>query len=395
MSAVHRIVPAGRIVGLDVARCLALVGMIATHTLLPATPDGDVTVIQSIAGGRASALFAVLAGVSLALMSGRQHPPGGRDLAGAAAGLAVRALLIAVIGLLLGGLEHGVAVILTYYGVLFLLGIPFLPLRAPALAALAAAWAVAAPVLSHVVRPSLPRRGFASPSVEMLDQPLSLLSELTFTGYYPAVPWMTYLLAGMAIGRLDLRRPRTAVWLLCTGVVAAVLAKAVSAALLARPGVLPLLERTFSGPASTETFDATLAHGLYGVTPTGTWWWLAVASPHSGTPLDLAHTAGCALAVIGACLLLSRFAGDVWAVVFGAGAMTLTLYSLHLVVRALAPLPDDTMATFYTHVVMVLVIGAGYRLARRSGPVERVVAMAANATRRAVSGDPQLEGSAK
>lgn len=276
----HRIVPPGRIVGLDVARCLALLGMIATHTLLSSTPDGDVTVIQSIAGGRASALFAVLAGVSLALMSGRGQPPSGRDFVATGAGLAVRALLIALIGLLLGGLEHGVAVILTYYGVLFCLGIPFLSLRAPALAGWAVLWAVAAPVLSHLLRPSLPERGFDSPSFAMLDEPLRLLSELTFTGYYPAVPWMTYLLAGMAIGRLDLRRARTAAWLLGVGLAVAVLAKVVSAALVGRPGVLGELRQTFTGPASADTFAATLEHGLYGVTPTGTWWWLAVAAPH-------------------------------------------------------------------------------------------------------------------
>lgn len=391
----HRIVPSGRIVGLDVARCLALLGMIATHTLVSTTADGGVTVMQSIAGGRASALFAVLAGVSLALMSGRGQPPVGRDFAATAAGLAVRALLIALIGLLLGGLNHGVAVILTYYGVLFCLGIPFLSLRAPALAGLAALWAVTAPVLSHLLRPSLPERGFDSPSFTMLDEPLRLLSELTFAGYYPAVPWMTYLLAGMAIGRLDLRRARTAAALLAVGLAVGVLAKVVSATLVGRPGVLSLLRETFTGPASADTFAASLEHGLYGVTPTGTWWWLAVAAPHSGTPFDLLHTAGSALAVIGGCLLLGRLAPRVLAVTFGAGVMTLTLYSLHLLVRAWGPWPDDTTATFLKHVVMVLVIGAAYRLAGRSGPVERMVTAAATGTRRAAAGDRQLERSAK
>ena len=41
-------------------------------------------------------------------------------------GIAVRAVVIAAIGLALGELESGVAVILTYYAALFLLGIPFL-----------------------------------------------------------------------------------------------------------------------------------------------------------------------------------------------------------------------------------------------------------------------------
>ena len=52
----------GRLVGLDVARCLALLGMVATHVLDERTPAGDLTTAQWLAGGRASALFAVLAG---------------------------------------------------------------------------------------------------------------------------------------------------------------------------------------------------------------------------------------------------------------------------------------------------------------------------------------------
>ena len=50
------------------------------------------------------------------------------------------ALLVAAVGLYLGSLGSGLAVILTYYGLLFLLGLPFVGLRAPALLALAGAW---------------------------------------------------------------------------------------------------------------------------------------------------------------------------------------------------------------------------------------------------------------
>ena len=44
---------ADRLVGLDVARCLALLGMVATHVLLARGPDGDLALPQAIAGGRA------------------------------------------------------------------------------------------------------------------------------------------------------------------------------------------------------------------------------------------------------------------------------------------------------------------------------------------------------
>ena len=61
------------------ARCLALLGMVATHVLDSHQADGDLALAQAVAGGRASALFAVLAGVTLALMTGGREPVRGRE----------------------------------------------------------------------------------------------------------------------------------------------------------------------------------------------------------------------------------------------------------------------------------------------------------------------------
>ena len=374
------VVPEGRVVGLDVARCVALLGMIATH-VLPAADENGVTLSQQVAGGRASALFAVLAGVSLALMSGAASPVRGDERRAVTAGLAVRAALIAAIGLFLGALPTTILVILTYYGVLFLLGLPFLGLRAPALAVLGVAWLLVAPVVSHVLRPHLPLAPVANPTLTSLGHPWRLLTELTFTGTYPAVTWLAYLFVGMAIGRTDLRRWRTAIVILVCGVAVAVLAWWLSRVLLERPGVMGRLEATYTG---SDDLQHTLEHGMFGSTPTGSWWWLAVETPHTGTPFDLAHTIGCALAATGIALVLGRVFPDVAAVVFGAGAMTLSLYSLHVVLRTPPILPDDDAVTFAQHVAVVLLAGAAYRMARRSGPFERFVTTAANATRDAV-----------
>lgn len=369
------LVPTGRIVGLDVARCVALIGMIATHTLV-SIDEGGVTFVQQLAGGRSSALFAVLAGVSVSLMSGGTTPVRGTERMAVSKGLAVRAALVTLIGLLLGAFGTTILVILAYYGVLFLLGIPFLGLRARWLAALSAGWLVVVPVLSFPLRRYLPQPRSGSPTFEWLADPGLLLSELMFTGTYPALPWLAYLLAGMALGRTDLRRPRTAVVALVVGAVAAASSYAASALLLARPGVKETLAES---PVSNTwgTLERTLQHGLLGVTPTDSWWWLAVRAPHSATPFDIAHTMGSALVAIGLALLLGTALPRVSTVVFGAGAMTLTLYSLHVVLRTPEFLPDDDPGTFAAHVLIVLVLGATYRLLRRSGPLERLVSSSA------------------
>lgn len=380
------IVPAGRVVGLDVARYLALVGMIATHALVSTTPDGGATLVQQVAGGRASALFAVLAGVSTALMSGGRTPLRGRARTAAAAGLAVRAVLVFVIGLFLGSLDTTIAVILSYYGVLFLLGTLFLGFRARGLAVLALAWAVVSPLVSHAVRPELPGTTYDSPALSgLLDHPGGLLSELLLTGYYPAVTWLTYLLAGMAIGRCDLRRLGTATRLVAIGAVAAIGAWLLSAWLVDDPGVLRALRRTVGEvPHQPGGLRDTLEHGLYGSTPTGSGWWLVTNAPHSATPFDLVHTAGSALVVIGLCLLVTRVGTTVWAVVCGAGAMTLSLYTLHVILRTPSAFPDDSVDTFWLHVVLVTMIGAAFRLFGWPGPLEKVVALVAGTTRQTV-----------
>jgi uncharacterized membrane protein len=358
----------GRLVGLDVARCLALLGMVATHVLDERTPAGDLTFGQWLAGGRASALFAVLAGVSLALMTGARQPVHGRERAFRSVGLALRALLIAAFGLVLGALDSGLAIILTYYGVLFALGLGFVGLRAPALALLAAAWAVVAPILSHVVRPELPERGFASPTVTQLGDPGQLASELLLTGYYPAIPWLAYLLAGMALGRADLRDPRLLAAVGAGGLTLAVVATRVSHAVT---------------DAAVRDEQAT---GMHGTTPAADdWSWLLLVAPHSATPFDLAQTIGSAVLVIAACLLLERALPRpgvrLLAVLFGAGTMTLTLYSLHVVLRTPEVWPPEEPGAYVWHVLVLLSIGMVYVVLGRRGPLETAVGLPVDALR--------------
>jgi Heparan-alpha-glucosaminide N-acetyltransferase, catalytic len=374
----------GRLVGVDVARCLALLGMVSTHVLASHDPDGSLSGSQWLAGGRASALFAVLAGVSLALMTGRRTPVHGRERGRRSLALATRAVLVAAIGLALGGLETGIAVILTYYGVLFLMALPFLGLTTRPLLALAAAWVVAGPVISQVVRPHLPERRYDSPDFAQLADPGPLLSELLFTGYYPCVPWLAYVLLGMALGRADLSSRRLQAWLAGAGLATAVLAVTVSHWLTSLDAVaVRLLEGSPPGTTIDQLLDD-IAGGLFGQTPVdGSWAWLLVVAPHSSTPFDLAHTMGSAAFVLGVCLVLAGLVGDrgrrALAVFFGAGTMTLSLYTLHVLMRTEPFWPAEEPESFRSHVLVLMSIGAVFVSAGWRGPLEWLVARAGRA----------------
>lgn len=330
-------VPARRLVGVDVARGLALLAMMAVH-VVPATAGGRLDPLHEAFGGRASALFAVLAGVSLTLVAGRDRPPHGTGLRASARGLVARAGVVAVVGLTLGVVSTTIAVILVNYAALFAVATVFLGLRARVLWPLAGAWLVLSPVLSQLWRPHLPPGPGAVPSWFGLADPVAFGTELAVTGYYPVLTWTGYLLLGLALGRSgwfyrDAVRPVALVGV--GGLLVAVAAKAVSAALLSLPGVLDRLVVPAGSPLN-PSIDLALQGSMYGAAPTTSWWWLAVSAPHSGTPPDLLHTAGTAVAAVCACLLLTRTvtARTLLLPLAATGSMTLTLYSLHVVVES-------------------------------------------------------------
>lgn len=371
-----------RIVGVDVARGLALLGMMAAHlvTGTDTQAPGGVAIAHQVVGGRSAALFAVLAGLSIALVTRHGHP-------GDRAALATRAALVAGLGLFLGMFPSGVAVILCYYGVLFLVALPVLRWRAGQLALLALAWGLASPVVSLLLRAHLPASTYQTPSPMSFADPLQLGTEILLTGYYPVLTWATYLFAGMAIGRLDLRAARWGPRLLVWGAALAVAALGVARWLTGLPGVHDALVATYDRWEEVDSWadlDTVLRTGLYGTTPTGSPWWLAVWSPHSGSIVDLAHTVGTSMLVLGLCLVLVRLTGPGasrwWQIAFGAGTMTLSLYTLHVLLASFREVVP-ALGLLWVHVLIIGAIGAAYGWARMRGPLELIVSQVSQVVR--------------
>jgi uncharacterized membrane protein len=378
----------GRLPGVDATRGLALLGMMAVHVLPGFDADGSVSLGHLVAAGRSAATFAVLAGVGLALATGGVRPPVGREWAADAAGLAVRALVIGAVGLFLGLFDSGVAVILSYYALLFVVAVPLLGLRARALGVLAGAVMVGVPVVSHLVRPALAAPERANPTLgTLLDDPLSLIEVLAVTGYYPVLAWTAYVCAGLAVGRLPLRSSRVAAGLLGGGVVLAVAASAVSAALLGPLGGRERIAAVLPPGYDAARIDVALSSTQYGTTPTTTWWWLAVDAPHASTPLDLAHTTGVAVALLGAMLLLARFVRGPLVPLAAVGSMTLSLYTGHVLLLASDVLPDDRVTSYVLQVFAVLLLAPLWRRMVGRGPLEAAAAALAGVARRVVAGE--------
>ncbi|WP_370831617.1 heparan-alpha-glucosaminide N-acetyltransferase domain-containing protein [Kocuria sediminis] len=374
---------------MDAARGLALVGMIAVHILPAHDPETFApTLPWTLFGGRAAALFALLAGLSLAFSSGGRTPHRGRELTATRAGLVVRALLIAAVGLGINELMPSPAPalgILVYYGAFFLLAVPLLGLRRRTLTAGAAVLALTGPLLVHVLGPALPPPTAVNPTLGSLAaDPGAFLAQVLLTGTYPAVPYLSYLCAGLLLGRLDLHEIQVQVRIVLVGVLLALGAWFAYWLLILQSGGYEQLVR-HTPWLNEDRIDEILIWGPDPVLPTSTWWWLLTAGPHSNTPVTLLMDLGTGLAVLGAFLLLAR-ANPLWTTLGAMGGRTLTLYSAHLLALATTLHYGHPVLWFAVH----LAVAAGFAVLWQKwfgqGPLERAVAAAVRGTRRLVLG---------
>ena len=389
-----------RLMGIDVARGLAIFGMIGAHvgiSWMVAGPDGPD--LAAIVQGRSSILFAVVAGISVALATGREQLPRGEALRSARLRMAGRALVVLALGLALEMLGSGIAVILPIYGILFLILIPFLGLRRRTLALTAAAIAVAGPTVVALLRAmtlsgaGIPQ-GIGGTAVDFL-----------ISGSYPLTVWLPLVLAGMALGRMRLDRPRTAAVLFGSGVGLAAFGYGLgdafngtvrgwlsgwgsvssSASALSSSGASSLVPGSSSsmGPDGRGYLQR-LSEVDLGAALSQAWG----VAPHSGGTWEIIGSGGFALAVVGACLLLARPLRALLVPVAAVGSMPLTAYTAHVVSFAvlISPLglaPDlsswdgdpAVSGWFWIGCVVVLLVGCTmWALSRGRGPLESVTA---------------------
>lgn len=343
----------GRLQGVDVARALALLGMMAAHIggIAESVDWTDPSSWSAVAHGRPSTLFAVLAGVSIGLTSGRTTPPGPPAIGRIRARLAIRAAAVVLVGLALMALDTPVYVILPTYGALFVLVLPVLRLRARWLLVLAGVCAVASPVAALAAVPLYA-------DADMFGVQLGLV--------YPVVTFLAYVLVGLAVARVGLAARRNQVVLLVVGAAVAATGYAVGTTLAPVPGDAAL---AFPGvPYAPE--GATAGQALAQV----------FASPrdHSSSVVDVVATAGVAVAVIALCTLLfdgrGRLADRIAFPLAAVGSMPLSVYAGHLVVIAvLSTYPESGTAWAWFAIGSVLAAMV-WRAVFGRGPLERLVA---------------------
>nr|WP_304661281.1 heparan-alpha-glucosaminide N-acetyltransferase domain-containing protein [Arthrobacter sp. zg-Y844] len=371
-----------RLSGVDAARGLALFGMMAIHVLPAADEDVEPTLTWLLFAGKAAALFALLAGVTLAFTTRKARTEGGHFLAAARWSLAARAGLVTALGLAIAYVDMDAFIILAYYGAMFLLAVPLLGVSTRTLFIAAAGFALLGPALMQGLRDYLPAPGYDPTFSTVVTEPGVLASQLLLTGTYPAIPWLAYIAAGLAIGRMSLDRTRVQLVLLGSGAALAAAAWFGSRLLLAGPGFDRLLA---SEPyLGSDDLQGILVWGTDGYLPTSSWWWLSIAAPHSTTPFDLLHTMGVATGVLGAMLLVARFAGKALLLLSAPGRMTLTLYCTHLLFLGTGALADLPEFSLWLQIIAFVIFAVIWQRAGKQGPLEKLVSRGAASARDSV-----------
>jgi hypothetical protein len=337
----------GRVLGIDVARAVAVVGMVMVH-FGPTDPQQGAPFgehLYALSHGRASVLFVLLAGIGVTLLAGDRS----RDrLRRTWVRLGWRAAVLLPLGLGLQLLDHGVAVILQYYAVYFVVAGAAVLLDDRLLLAAAVALSVVGPLVYLAGWHLQP--GWYELGPTSLDHPPAVIvRQLLLTGWYPTIVWSAPLLVGVWLGRrtlasTDLQR-RMVGW--------------GCALALTAWGASQLLVVLVGEPEAEPS-----------------WRLLATDTPHSAMPLWLLGATGSAIAVLGLCLLVSKVLPRLTWPVAAAGQLAFTIYVGHVLVLARWPdlLRYDAVGDAASSVVRFTVVAIGaaaaWRLVMPRGPLE-------------------------
>jgi uncharacterized membrane protein YeiB len=334
----------GRIVGIDVARGLAMLGMVIAHYVWAGADTGPAAAVARAMGGRAMPLFMLLGGVGVTLLTRRSAHPD--------RGLVIRAAILFVIGLFLDETTDRIAIVLQFYGLLFLVAPVLRRLTSWALLALAAlVTAVGAWTGQVAYWPPHPT------NLDAVLDGLPAIRSLAIDGYYPFFPVFAFFAIGVVLGRLDLRDRRLAAALAGVGAGVGLASLLAANALTARIGIERVTDRT------AETFD---------------WARLVDVSGHSAMPAWVVNAAGTSVAVLGLSLLIAPRVPDLVQPIAALGSVALSFYVFQVLTTLVIPSPDETGLAREWLTVAVLYVG--FTLAAlvwkrwfRSGPLEALL----------------------
>lgn len=194
-----------RVTGYDVARALALFGMVIVNFKVAMIAETGHPLLLSFATlfeGRASALFVILAGVGVAFLTARaRHSVDNTLVLHTRISIVKRGLLLVVIGLLFTPIWE--ADILHFYGFYFLFAAVIFMFKEKYLLWISALIMLIFPVLMLVFNFEQ-NWDWATLTYYNFWSVDGMIRHIFFNGFHPVFPWAAFLTFGMWLGRQDL-----------------------------------------------------------------------------------------------------------------------------------------------------------------------------------------------
>ncbi len=300
-----------RIIGLDIARAFAIVGMVIVNfkVTMSAEDSGPqwLRTFAALFDGRAAATFVVLAGVGASLGSSRARNSDDPTLHRAARiTLLKRALFLFVVGWAFFAVWP--ADILHFYSVYLTIGA--LVLFVPDRRLLSLAFGAIMVALAFIITlDPFENWNLDDYSYEGIATPSGFIRNLFFDGFHPVFPWVAFYLFGMWLGRSDLRDPA---WRRTLAIRAAVVVAITEAAAW-----------IVLGPKGTSLDDL----------DDESWRWLFSVEPIPPLPLYIAAGGGTAvLVILGAIWLGDRLSPKLTEPFVSTGQLALSIYLGHVFV---------------------------------------------------------------
>ena len=298
-----------RVPGYDFARSLAILGMILVNFSLAmeAEENGHSLsgFIVDICTGRASALFVVLAGIGISLMTRRAVCSQNlQELRGVREKLLKRALFLFLFGLVFSRFWYWD--ILHFYGVYFAVAACLITISSRGILFLGGA-SIAVKVALAALMEFFLNTDYSGVFTSDALYPFTVFKEILYDGLYPVFPWFAFLFFGIWLGRKNLDNPRIRNRLFALSLV-----------------IL----------AGSEWLSHQLMNSVYDETDGGIWSFMGLlfnGTITADTPLYVVSGSASSLFIITASIMVTqRFARSFWIQPFIlTGRMSLTIYVMH------------------------------------------------------------------
>ncbi len=289
-----------RLIGLDIARYLAFVGMVLVNfdIVMSHGVQSNEGFFNEFIGqlqGRASATFVVLAGIGLGLSSFTKESQTVNTIV-------KRSIFLLILGLLNMTIFEGD--ILHYYAFYFLFGVFLLPFGNRALLLVIG-------ILNLLFFGMLLFFDYESGwNFEELTYSGfwtidGFIRNLFFNGFHPVFPWLGFFLLGMLMSRVLLKKKQVQIKMISWGLIAIIFSE-----------IMSFILSGYVIPADSELQ------------------FLFMTDSMPPMPLYFLAASGSALLIIGLCLLVSEKFREskIYSLIAPAGTQTLTLYVLHIIV---------------------------------------------------------------